>query len=61
MDRPEGALAEEKLMSGETPTELRQLALLRSELNEQFSARHAPVAQALKHAFRSRISSNQRT
>lgn len=51
MDRPEGALAEAKLMSGETLTELRQLALLRSELNEQFSARHGPVAQALKQAF----------
>jgi putative transposase len=44
-----------------TEFELRQLALLRKELNEQFSAQHAPTAQPINRASRSRISSNERT
>lgn len=41
-----------------TEFELRQLNSLRSELNEQFGARHAPIAQPINPASRSRISSN---
>ena len=44
-----------------TEFELRQLALVRAELNEKFSAQHAPVAQPTKRASLSRISSNERT
>jgi len=44
-----------------TEFELRQLTLLRKELNEEFGARHAPAAQPINPASRSRISSNQRT
>jgi transposase-like protein len=44
-----------------TEFELRQLNLLRNELNEQFGARHAPAVQPLNPASRSRISSNRRT
>lgn len=45
-----------------TEFELRQLNLLRTELNEQFGARHAPIAQRpINPASRSRISSSQGT
>ena len=44
-----------------TEFELRQLSLLRNELNEQFTARHAPVAQPINPASRSRISSTRGT
>ena len=44
-----------------TEFELRQLNLLRNELNEQFGARHAPAAQPINPASRSRNSSNRRT
>jgi len=44
-----------------TEFELRQLNLLRNELNEQFGARHAPVAQPINPASRSRISSKRGT
>jgi hypothetical protein len=42
-----------------TEFELRQAALLRNELNEQFAMRNAPAAQPINPASRSRISSNQ--
>jgi len=44
-----------------TEFELRQLYLLRNELNELFGARHAPAAQPINPAPRSQISSNRRT
>jgi hypothetical protein len=44
-----------------TEFELRQLALLRNELNEQFAAAHAPAAQPINPASRSRISSREKT
>jgi putative transposase len=45
-----------------TEFELRQLSLLRLELNEQFAARHAPAQpQSINPASRSRISSKDRT
>jgi transposase-like protein len=44
-----------------TEFELRQLALLRNELNEQFAAVHAPAAQPINPASRSRISSREKT
>jgi transposase-like protein len=44
-----------------TEFELRQLTLLRNELNEQFAMRHAPAAQSIDVASHSRISSKQRT
>ena len=44
-----------------TEFELQQLNLLRKELNEEFSARHAPAAQTINPASRSQISSNRGT
>jgi hypothetical protein len=44
-----------------TEFELRQLQLLRNELNEQFGARHAAIAQPINPASCSRISSNRGT
>ena len=44
-----------------TEFELRQLAPLRNELNEQFAAAHAPAAQPINPASRSRISSREKT
>jgi len=44
-----------------TEFELRQLNLLRNELNEQFGARHAPATQPINPASRSRISSSRGT
>jgi putative transposase len=44
-----------------TEFELRQLASVRAELNEKFSAQHAPAAQSTKCASPSRISSSERT
>ena len=44
-----------------TEFELRQLQLLRNELNEHFGARHAPIAQPINPASRTRISSNRGT
>ena len=43
-----------------TEFELRQLNLLRNELNEPFGARNAPAAQPINPASPSRISSNRR-
>jgi len=40
---------------------LRQLTLLRNELNEQFAARHAPATQPINPVSRSRISSKHGT
>jgi putative transposase len=44
-----------------TEFELRQLTLLRNELNEQFAARHAPATQPINPVSRSRISSKHGT
>jgi transposase-like protein len=44
-----------------TEFELRQLNLLRNELNEQFDAAHAPAAQPIHPVSRSRISSREKT
>jgi len=44
-----------------TEFELRQLHLLRSELNEQFDTRHALIAQPINPASRTRVSSNRGT
>lgn len=44
-----------------TEFELRQLDLLRNELNEQFAAAHAPAAQLINPASRSRFSSKEKT
>ena len=44
-----------------TEFELRQLQLIRSERSEQFGARHAPIAQPINPASRTRISSNRGT
>ncbi|MCC7040333.1 MAG: IS256 family transposase [Burkholderiales bacterium] len=44
-----------------TEFESRQLSLLRNELNEQFAALHAPAAQPINPASRSRISSTRGT
>jgi transposase-like protein len=44
-----------------TEFELRQLDLLRNELNEQFAAAHALAAQPINPASHSRISSRERT
>jgi hypothetical protein len=44
-----------------TKFELRQLQLYRNALNEQFRARHVPIAQPINPASRTRISSNRGT
>ena len=44
-----------------TEFELRQLQLLRNELNEPFGVRHAPIPQPVNPASRTRISSNRGT
>lgn len=44
-----------------TGFESRQLSLLRSELNEQFGARHAPIVPPINSASRSRISGSRGT
>ena len=42
-----------------TEFEVRQLGLLRTELNEKFAAAHAPATQPINPASRSRISSRE--